>query len=56
MSGWLRRKGRKLEFDVLIKGTFYAFNVMADSRSSLDVIIPIESKYTLVRPEHVAKL
>ncbi len=47
-------KGRKLEFDILIKGTFYAFNVMADGRTSLDIIIPIESKYTLVRPEHVA--
>ena len=47
-------KGRKLEFDVLIRGTFYAFNVMAEGRSSLDLIIPIECKYTLVKPEHVA--
>jgi len=45
--------GRKLEFDVLIRGTFYAFNVMTDGRQTLDVIIPVESKYTLVKPEHV---
>ena len=47
-------KGRKLEFDVLIRGTFYPFNVLVDGRSSLDIIIPIECKYTLVKPEHVA--
>jgi len=46
-------KGRKLEFDVLIRGTFYPFNVMADGRSSLDIIMPIECKYTLVKPEYV---
>ena len=47
-------KGRKLEFDVLIRGTFYPFNVMVDGRCSLDIIMPIECKYTLVKPEHVA--
>ena len=47
-------KGRKIEFDVLIRGTFYPFNVMVDGKSSLDIIMPIECKYTLVKPEHVA--
>jgi len=46
-------RGRKLEFDVLIRETFYAFNVMASGRKSLDIVIPIESKYTMVKPEHV---
>ncbi len=46
-------KGRKLEFDVLIRGTFYPFNVMVDGRSSLDIIMPIECKYRIVKAEHV---
>lgn len=45
--------GRKGEFDVLIRGTFTAFNVMARDRPFLDIIIPIESKYRKVKAEHV---
>ncbi|NOZ59965.1 MAG: ATP-dependent DNA ligase [Euryarchaeota archaeon] len=45
--------GRRGEFDVLIKGTFRAFDVMAEGRGFLDLVIPIESKYTVVTTEHV---
>jgi len=45
--------GRKLEFDVLIRGTFYPFNVMVDGRSSLDIVMPVECKYRMIRPEDV---
>ncbi|NOZ76694.1 MAG: hypothetical protein GXO65_03265, partial [Euryarchaeota archaeon] len=45
--------GRRGEFDVLIRGTFTAFNVMADNKPFLDFVIPIESKYRMVQPEHV---
>ena len=44
---------RKLEFDVLIRGTFYPFDVMAGGRQTLDIIIPIECKYRMVKPEDV---
>lgn len=46
-------QGRKLEFDVLIRGTFYPFDVMAGGRQSLDIIMPIECKYRMVKPEDV---
>ncbi len=46
-------QGRKLEFDVLIRGTFYPFDVMAGGRQSLDIIMPIECKYRIVKPEDV---
>jgi len=46
-------QGRKLEFDVLIRGTFYPFDIMAGGRPSLDIIIPIECKYRMVKPEDV---
>ncbi|RLI79955.1 hypothetical protein DRP04_08650, partial [Archaeoglobales archaeon] len=46
-------QGRKLEFDVLIRGTFHSFDVMAGGRQSLDIIIPIECKYRMVKPEDV---
>jgi hypothetical protein len=45
--------GRKLEFDVLIRGTFYPFDILAGGRQSLDIIIPIECKYRMVKPEDV---
>ena len=45
--------GRKLEFDVLIRGTFYPFDIMAGGRQSLDIIIPVECKYRIVKPEDV---
>ncbi|RLF03619.1 MAG: hypothetical protein DRJ64_08200 [Thermoprotei archaeon] len=45
--------GRKLEFDVLIRGTFYPFDIMAGGRQSLDIIIPVECKYRMVKPEDV---
>ena len=45
--------GRKAEFDVLIRGTFRAFDAMADGKTFLDLIIPIESKYTVITTEHV---
>jgi ATP-dependent DNA ligase len=45
--------GRRGEFDVLIKGTFPAFNEMARGKGFLDLVIPIESKYTVVTTEHV---
>ena len=45
--------GRKLEFDVLIRGTFYPFNVMVDGRSSLDIVMPVECKYRMIKPEDV---
>jgi ATP-dependent DNA ligase len=45
--------GRKAEFDVLLRGTFKAFDSMAKGKSFLDLIIPIESKYTVVTTEHV---
>ncbi len=45
--------GRKLEFDVLIRGTFYSFDVITSGRSSLDIIMPVECKYRLVKPEDV---
>lgn len=47
--------GRRGEFDVLIKGTFNAFNIMANGKTYLDFVIPIESKYRMVEPEHVTK-
>lgn len=54
MNVWITTKsGRRAEFDVLMRGTFNAFNVMASERRFLDIIIPIESKYTMVKPEHV---
>ncbi|WP_148212092.1 hypothetical protein [Ferroglobus placidus] len=46
-------QGRKIEFDVLIRGTFYSFDVMASRRETLDIIIPVECKYRMVRPEDV---
>jgi ATP-dependent DNA ligase len=45
--------GRRGEFDVLIRGTFSAFNEMARGKGFLDLVIPIESKYTVVTTEHV---
>jgi hypothetical protein len=45
--------GRRGEFDVLLRGTFNAFNAMTDGKPFLDIIVPIESKYTIVKPEHV---
>ena len=45
--------GRKMEFDVLIRGTFYPFDIMAGGRQSLDIIIPVECKYRMVKPEDV---
>jgi hypothetical protein len=54
MNVWVTMEsGRRAEFDVLLRGTFNAFNVMADGKQFLDIIIPIESKYTMVKPEHV---
>ncbi|WP_290901278.1 hypothetical protein [Ferroglobus sp.] len=46
-------QGRKIEFDVLIRGTFYSFDVMASGRETLDIVIPIECKYRMVKPEDV---
>ena len=46
-------QGRKIEFDVLIRGTFNSFNVMTSGRETLDIIIPIECKYRMVKPEDV---
>lgn len=45
--------GRRVEFDVLLRGTFKAFDAMTDGKYFLDLIIPIESKYTKVEPQHV---
>lgn len=45
--------GRRGEFDVLIRGTFNAFNAMTQGKPFLDIVIPIESKYTIIKPEHV---
>jgi ATP-dependent DNA ligase len=45
--------GRRAEFDVLIRGTFRAFDAIAQGRSYLDLVIPVESKYTVVTTEHV---
>jgi hypothetical protein len=45
--------GRRAEFDVLIRGTFRAFDVMAEGKTFLDLVIPIESKYTVITTEHV---
>lgn len=54
MNVWITMEsGRRGEFDVLLKGTFNAFNAMTDGKPFLDIIIPIESKYTMVKPEHV---
>jgi hypothetical protein len=51
---WTTMKGgRRGEFDVLIRGTFRAFDVMAGGKSFLDLVIPIESKYSVVTTEHV---
>jgi hypothetical protein len=51
---WLTlESGRRVEFDVLIRGTFNAFNALSQGRGFLDIVIPIESKYTMVKPEHV---
>lgn len=47
------KSGRRGEFDVLIKGTFRAFDVIAKGKTYLDLIIPVESKYTVVTSEHV---
>lgn len=47
--------GRRGEFDVLIRGTFNAFNIMANGKPYLDFVIPIESKYRMVQPEHVTQ-
>jgi hypothetical protein len=47
------KSGRRGEFDVLIRGTFKAFDVMAGGKSFLDLVIPIESKYSVVTTEHV---
>lgn len=47
--------GRRGEFDVLIRGTFNAFNIMANNKAYLDFVIPIESKYRMVQPEHVTQ-
>ena len=54
MNVWVTTEsGRKAEFDVLIRGTFNAFDTLSDGRNFLDIVIPIESKYTMVKPEHV---
>jgi hypothetical protein len=45
--------GRRAEFDVLIRGTFRAFDVIAQGKTYLDLVIPVESKYTVVSTEHV---
>jgi hypothetical protein len=45
--------GRRAEFDVLLRGTFKVFNIMAKNKEFLDIVIPIESKYGQVLPEHV---
>jgi ATP-dependent DNA ligase len=45
--------GRKIEFDILIDGTFPAFDIMADGKTFLDFKILIESKYSVVTTEHV---
>jgi ATP-dependent DNA ligase len=45
--------GRKAEFDILLRGTFRAFDSMTGGKDYLDIVIPIESKYTVVKPEHV---
>ena len=49
------QSGRRGEFDVLIKGTFNAFNIMASGKPFLDFVMPIESKYRMVQPEHVTQ-
>lgn len=45
--------GRRGEFDVLLRGTFVAFDAMSEGKNYLDLVVPIESKYTMVKPEHV---
>jgi ATP-dependent DNA ligase len=47
------KSGRRGEFDVLIRGTFRAFDTIAKGKGYLDLVIPIESKYTVVTAEHV---
>lgn len=37
----------------MVRGTFNAFDALSDGRNFLDIVIPIESKYTMVKPEHV---
>lgn len=46
-------QGRKIEFDVLIRRAFHSFDVMAAGREALDIIIPVECKYRMVKPEDV---
>lgn len=52
---WFTRdSGRRAEFDVLIRGTFSAFDAMTQGQPWLDIAIPLETKYTTVTTEHVA--
>lgn len=51
---WVTMKsGRRGEFDVLLRGTFPAFNAMAGGKNYLDIVIPIESKYKKVEADDV---